>query len=266
MCKRKLTIEQEYELCEKYENGSLVKDLMKAYGFKTKKSIFDIIERRGGKKRTFQETLAIKNPKRNISFARIDEPFKAYFVGLMMTDGWICGNSIGLSMTDKDVMYFVCEYFGKEPRIVIKEGNRKPQYRFMINSERIISELSRFGIVENKSRTLQPPRLKNSEVKYLSYIIRGIIDGDGWIRKDGKEFFICSMSLDFMTWCKDVLEKYYKLFSLNLIQGDKGIYNLRSSEDRNMFLLYAHFYYFEFGMSRKRNILVKRFREYNGGC
>lgn len=266
MCKRKLTVEQEIELMNKYESGYLVKDLMNSYGFKTKKSITDIVKRRGGKLRTFQETLSVKNPRRNVSFKKIDEPFKAYFIGLMLTDGWIHGNSICLSMTDKDVIEFVCEYFGKIPDKINKDGNRKPQYRFVICSERIVNELKRFGIVERKSLSLQPPKLKKSEIKYLSYIIRGIIDGDGWIRKDGKEFFICSMSYDFLSWCKRVFEEYYKFIPLNLSQGNKGVYILRSSEERNILLLFAHIYYFDYGMKRKRNILVERFREYNGGC
>lgn len=264
MCKRKLTIEQEYEVKEKYEQGYLIPDLMKMYGFKTKKSIYDIISRCGGKTRTFQETLEIKNPKRKVSFLKIDEPFKAYFVGLMLTDGWICGNSFALSMTDKDVIEFVCDYFGKEPELIKKSGNRKLQYRFVMNSERIVNELKRFGIVERKSLTLQPPKLKKSEVQYISYLIRGIIDGDGWIRKDGKEFFICSMSKDFLIWCKDVFEKHYRFVPLNLSKGDNGVWILRTSDERNLMLLYVHVYYSSFGMSRKYNFFVKRFREHNG--
>ena len=45
MCKRKLTIEQEIQLKEKYESGYQVKELMNIYGFKTKKSIYDIVTR-----------------------------------------------------------------------------------------------------------------------------------------------------------------------------------------------------------------------------
>lgn len=264
MCKRKLTIEQEFEIKEKYESGYLIPDLMKMYGFKTKKSIYDIVRRRGGETRTFQETLEVKNPARKISFEKIDEPFKAYFIGLMLTDGWVTGNNIGLSMTDKDVIEFVCDRFGKEFSIIKKPGNRKLQYRFMFGFERVVNELKRFGIVERKSLDLQPPKLKKSEVQYLPYLIRGIIDGDGWIRKDGGEFFICSMSKDFIMWCKKVLEKHFKFVPLNMIQNENGIWNVRTSDERNMMLLYVHIYYSSFGMERKRNKLLARFREHNG--
>lgn len=265
MSKRKLTLKQEYELKDKYENGISVCDLMYMYGFKTKKSIYDIVKRRGGKTFNLQESIEAKNPKRKISFKTIDTPFKAYFIGLMLTDGWVTSrNMIGISMTDKDVVDFICDAFGKESRIIKKPGNRKLQYRFSINSERIVNELKRFGIVERKSLTLQPPKIKKYEVEFIPYLIRGIIDGDGWIRKDGKEFFICSMSKDFILWCKKVLENHFKFVPLNLKQGSNNIWYLRSSDERNMMLLYAHIYYDQFGMSRKRNKLLKRFRDYNG--
>lgn len=169
MCKRKLTIEQEIQLKEKYESGYQVKELMNIYGFKTKKSIYDIVTRRGGKMRTFQEALEVKNPRRKVSFKIIDEPFKAYFIGLMLTDGWVHKNQICLSM-----------------------------------------------------------------------------------------------SKDFLEWCKRVFENHYNFAPLNLIQGENGIWNLRSSDERNMMLLYVHVYYSSFGMQRKYNKFVKRFREHNG--
>ena len=72
------------------------------------------------------------------------------------------------------------------------------------------------------------------------------------------------MSKDFLEWCKRVFENHYKFIPLNLIQGDNGVWYLRSSDDRNMLLLYVHVYYSSFGMQRKYNKFVKRFREHNG--
>ena len=95
-------------------------------------------------------------------------------------------------------------------------------------------------------------------------MIRGIIDGDGWIRKDGKEFFICSMSKDFIVWCKKVLENHFKFISLNMKQSEDGMWNLRTSDERNIMLLFVHVYYSDFGMKRKRERLLTRFREHNG--
>lgn len=39
---------------------------------------------------------------------------------------------------------------------------------------------------------------------------------------------------------------------------------LKEKYERNMMLLYVHVYYSSFGMQRKYNKFVKRFREHNG--
>lgn len=62
------------------------------------------------------------------------------------------------------------------------------------------------------------------------------------------------LKLEVMYMCKRVFEEYYKFIPLNLSQGNKGVYILRSSEERNMFLLFAHIYYFDYGMKRKKGI------------
>lgn len=51
---------------------------------------------------------------------------------------------------------------------------------------------------------------------------------------------------------------------INLIKDNKGLYYIRTSDERNMMLLYIHIYYDNFAMDRKRNYLVQRFREHNG--
>lgn len=50
----------------------------------------------------------------------------------------------------------------------------------------------------------------------------------------------------------------------NLIKDNKGLYYIRTSDERNMMLLYVHIYYNNFAMNRKRNYLVQRFRDHNG--
>lgn len=44
MGKKILTAEQEKQVIKLYEDGALVKDLQIQYGFKTKKSIFDLLK------------------------------------------------------------------------------------------------------------------------------------------------------------------------------------------------------------------------------
>lgn len=64
---------------------------------------------------------------------------------------------------------------------------------------------------------------------------------------------------------KQILKLYnegYLVNDLKLLYGFKT--NIRTSDERNMMLLYIHIYYDNFAMDRKRNYLVQRFREHNG--
>lgn len=43
-----------------------------------------------------------------------------------------------------------------------------------------------------------------------------------------------------LEWCKRVFENHYNFIPLNLVQGENGIWSLRSSDERNIMLLYVH--------------------------
>ena len=44
---------------------------------------------------------------------------------------------------------------------------------------KIVKDLKRLSVVPNKTNILSGPDLRYSELKYLNFIMRGIIDGDG---------------------------------------------------------------------------------------
>ena len=78
----------------------------------------------------------------------------------------------------------------------------------MITRPGITKEASRFGIVKRKSAILSNPQLYLEEEKYLPFIIRGIIDGDGCVSKTsygGAQFYICSLSEKFINWVESIL-------------------------------------------------------------
>lgn len=60
------------------------------------------------------------------------------------------------------------------------------------------------------------------------------------------------------------VKELMNIYGFKTKKGDKGVWILRSSDERNMMLLYVHVYYSSFGMQRKYNKFVKRFREHNG--
>ena len=251
---KKLTEEQEREMVSRYLNGEKSSDLIKEYGYKTRKSLEDKVKKYGYKMRTREESEMMQKKHRNFSIKSVDSPFKAYWLGLMITDGWIDKKgTIYLSMADKDVIEFVSKVFDKEYTIIQREGCLN-QYRVAFNHPELVKQLNERGIYNKKSKTKEHVLFYEEEQKYIPYFIRGVIDGDGWVRKDGKEFFICTGSEKFAYFVKDMLENKLYMTELNIVKGI-GSWTIRSAETKNINILKAIVYDRPYGMSRKYNVL-----------
>ncbi len=243
------------DIINDYKKGYSTRELASKYGFKTKKSILDRLHKYNIEVRTTREHYDLRYEYRSFSMARIDTKLKAYYLGLMLSDGYIVGDEIGISLTDKDCIAFLSQQIGKNYNIIDKGENRKTQYRITMKNRRIKKELERFSVIERKSHIIKAPKLYKSEHQFIHYIIRGLIDGDGWIRKDGKEFFICTMSCEFAKWIKYILENYLFMEDVNLLQAEDGIYFVRSANKKNINILKAIVYDTPYGMARKYNLL-----------
>lgn len=262
---RKISKNQYYEIKELYENKVPVNDIMCKYNYKTRNSIYQILESCNVKRRKNNELRINSKTYKDFSMNLINSKFKAYFLGLMYTDGYVykCKgqNYIQLSLKDKDVMDFIAKNISCKV-FKVKKKNYDPLNRIQLHGLELVNQLINHGCVQNKSHILKPI-VSDSELKYFPYILRGIIDGDGWIRKDGKEFFVCSASLEFMEW---VLLNMKKCGFINLkITKKDGITNnkkytifiIRSGKMENIEILKNKVYDKQFGMCRKYNRLYQ---------
>ena len=118
----------------------------------------------------------------------------------------------------------------------------------------MVKDISRFGVVPNKTKILDGFILQECEQKYIPYIIRGMIDGDGWIRKDGKEFYICTASYNMALWIKDILENKLYMSKINIDEAQR-VWQVRTANTHNIDILKILVYDKPFGMKRKYNKL-----------
>ena len=264
-----LSKEQELQLVEEYKNGTPVNVLMSKYGYKTKKSIIDKVKKHCGE--SYKEIIQQAQDNRRgytYSLEKITSPFDAYLVGLLMTDGYVLSDrdGLGLDMTDEDVISFVAKTIGTNYKSYAQEG-KKTRYRVLITRPGITKEASRFGIVERKSAILSNPQLYLEEEKYLPFIIRGIIDGDGCVSKTsygGAQFYICSLSEKFINWVESILTDRFFMDDIHKRQNPESkIWRIETSNQYNILKLIALVYNKPFGMNRKYNELRKTFRDYN---
>lgn len=259
------TTEEEKKMVQEYIDGAPINALLEKYGYKTKKSITDKV-----KKYASIEAIEIAKENRKgytINFDGVTNLFNAYFLGLMLTDGYIQDkNKFGIDLTDEDCIKFLSNVTGKEYKSYSDGEHKKIQHRIIFSNNKVVQNLSRYGVVPNKSKILEAVKLTEEEEKYLPYIIRGIIDGDGCVYKTSygaPAFYICSASENFIKWVKSVLENKFYFKELSIVQSKEGLWRIDTANQQNILKLLILVYDKPYGMSRKYNFIRETFRDYN---
>ncbi|MBO5142225.1 MAG: hypothetical protein J6J11_01045 [Treponema sp.] len=263
---QKLTKEQEQQLVQEYIEGTPVHVLMEKYGFKTKKSIADKVKKYGGEN-------AIEEAKKNrktysIAFDGVTNQFNAYFLGLMLTDGYIIDeNKFGIELTDEDCIQFLSEVTQKKYHTYEATGlGVKKRHRIIFSDRQSVKKLAEYGVVPNKTKILGKVPLSLEEEKFIPYIIRGIIDGDGSVFKTGygaPAFYVCSASENFIYWLKQIFEEKLFFQDMSVSKSSKDLWRLDCANQRNILKLIALVYDKPYGMNRKYSLIREMFRDYN---
>lgn len=265
-CKR-LSDEDERKLVDEYLKGVAVKQLMIKYGFASKKSITDKVKKYYPNYKEMLKQAKENRKTYSLDLSKIDNPFNAYLIGLLLTDGYIIDNNkFGLQLTDEDCIRFISEATNNSYYSYETEGH-KTEYRIVFSGSQYIEQLKRYNITTRKSYTVKGFDFYEDEIKYIPFLIRGIIDGDGCIHKTTKgsvSFYICSMSYDFILWIQEILEKRFFMEDTHIKQSSiNNIWIVETSLQTNIFKLMAIVYDRPYGMSRKYNCLREMFRDYN---
>lgn len=143
-------------------------------------------------------------------FDRIDTSAKAYFLGLIASDGTIYknGNTCAIILQERDAA--ILQTFVKESgwnttikTRETKSANAQSQAVLYICSKHLCSTLKEWGIVPNKSLTLEI--LKPIPDHLQKDFIRGVWDGDGHLGE--KEFTLTSGSVVFLEQVSAMIKK-----------------------------------------------------------
>ena len=265
---KKLSKEQELQLVQEYIDGAQVNKLMEKYGFATKKSIIDKVKKYYPD--TYKELIEQARANRkgySYHLKTIQNQFDAYYLGLLLTDGYISRDTdIGIDLVDKDCIAFLSKIIGKDYKTYEQEGNRQTKYRLILSNKEMVQDLKRLGVTPNKSYTIQAPKLLPKEEKFIPYILRGIIDGDGCVSPTSSgsaQFYIVTMSNDFKDWLVDILENRLFMIDIHVRQNEYGLWRIETANQYNILKLISMVYDKPYGMNRKYTLLRKTFRDYN---
>lgn len=160
-------------------------------------------------------------------FENIDTPDKAYWLGVMYSDGFISKtkytNKFGLSVAEKDKEWLekFKEFLGYNGEINTYFTGKTafkpnlPYVRLLIGNNKIVSDLEKNGVVEQKTKKIN----KIPNIDFIDDFIRGYIDGDGSLAQRLPHFAI-SGNKDFLLDIANYFKLPYYLYQ------DKSIYSL----------------------------------------
>lgn len=184
-----LTPEGENNLLSEFEKG------------KTQKEMADIFSVSVTTIQRWLKELGCKRERRIYQvnenyFESIDSDEKAYWLGFLSADGYIHEgkNTITLELQESDKFHI--EKFKKAisatypiKEIIHKLDKEYTHYRITITSKKMVNDLAKYNVIQNKSLIFVPP--KNINKNYLNYWIAGYMDGDGCLWQARERFKIC---------------------------------------------------------------------------
>lgn len=191
-------------------------------------------------------------------FEKIDSPEKAYILGLLAADGCNYRKKeivVVLSLIDYDIIKKINNLISPDKPIKKIKTKSNYVYRIDMRSHKISNDLLNYGIIPNKSLTLE--FCNNIPNNYLSSYIRGYFDGDGSACLRQKTLSVIFMgTFSFLTSLKNILLDKFNLKLNKIVKHCKSnVYYLSFSSRKDVIQLYNFLYEdnTEFFIKRKKD-------------
>ena len=193
--KRLLNKEDEEKICELYLEGLTSTEIYEQY-YKNKVGCQETIQK-VVRKHGIARKGGYKNLINHDYFEVIDTPEKAYFLGLLLTDGNVHYDkrkanrqpSIQIALKGEDIS--IIKKFKQEinadNKISIYTGDGRFECVFIVHSLKMAQDLEQYDIKPRKTFLIN--KMPNIPSQYVRDLIRGIFDGDGTVyilTKDSK--------------------------------------------------------------------------------
>lgn len=181
-------------------------------------------------------------------FDEIDTPAKAYLLGFITADGAVVyakeghrgALSIEIQEKDIDLLHFAKKEINPTSTITyVDKGNNHRNVRVNFASTVLCDSLIKYGIVQNKSKTIEKVPIDLIPSDLLCYYFRGLIDGDGCIHKNGG-ISIYSGSQKFIQDVQRIIIEKTGVKKLGIYHGTSYFITWTSREDRQKLFDYLY--------------------------
>lgn len=240
------------KVIEKYKDGIVCMEIANELGI-THRTVYNILRRNNIKKNRN------KNQKYKINehFFKTWSNEMAYILGFILTDGCINKRQyhycLTISQKENTILEKIKFSIGSN-HPVYKPSSNKSVYELRIGNKTIVNDLINLGITVKKSFTVEMPPVPS---KFLPDFIRGVIDGDGCIRKLCNNVVICSGSESFANSLNEIFLSWNLNSRINRYNGKYFYITISTLE--SMIKLHRIIYYdisdSNLFLERKKNLL-----------
>ena len=183
-------------------------------------------------------------------FKKIDSRDKAYWLGIMYSDGCVCKRangsySISLEMIDKEHIEKFRDALGAVDHKVLTVlhkniNNAKLSYAIHIYDKKLAKDLINLGCVPQKSLHLSS--IPNIPQEFVYDFIRGFVDGDGCICYNKlSDSYVFKLTGGSPLFLKDIM-KELEIDQLSLNQCTKTSYQVTSAKRDDVYRVLTKLY------------------------
>lgn len=205
----------ENDVVNRYKSGQSSQEIANVYKV-TCHTITNILERQNIKRNNIYHNLDLIEDY----WECIDSYDKAYFLGFMLSDGNVCGNQIKLQLSAKDIQILYTFAEKTKNSNTIKE-DKKGLASFSVKRRKWVEDLNLYGVIPNKTYTVKLPNNINSTL--TSHLIRGLIDGDGWISSRSHQVGICGTE-ELVTQVRDIFVKELSVYNVKVLHTEEHLW------------------------------------------
>lgn len=180
---------------------------------------------------------------------------KAYFLGFLITDGNVFGNSVRLQLSNKDK--YILEVFSDKTfsSNKISEEKKKNLSSFSVKRKRWVEDLSKYGVVPRKTDTVFLPEIDEN---LMPHLIRGLFDGDGWITYKGHAIGFCGNET-LVTQVRDYLVNKLGVYRVKVIKNkNEKLWSITWSSKKDIKVIGEYIY-----KDKNDCFLKRKFDNYN---
>lgn len=225
----------EKEIIKKYQSGISTTIIANEYNV-TIHTITNLLERNNIKRNNRYQNINLDIDY----FEKIDTIDKAYFLGLLLTDGNVGAdnNTISISLQEKDVeiLKIFSEQIKSENQLYYRKD--KPEVRMSLKSAKMKKDLEQYGVIPRKTATVEMPFLGE---EMMPHLIRGMIDGDGWISEKSHQLGFCGNEKT-VTQFKNYLVTLLKVYDVKVLHTGEHLWQITWASKKDIIKICSYIY------------------------